>query len=287
MTVSKAAGSGFTVVTPCFNMGQYLEETIQSVLKNLGDDDQYFVIDGGSTDHSVDVIKKYASRITGWISEKDKGYSDALAKGFARSERDYQCWINCGDLLLPGALDFARDYLDKSDCGMIHGDDLYIDDRGQVIQVSNGAVDDLAGMMLYGGWTPLQDACFWRRSLYDAVGGISPNLKYAADFDLFLRMGLHSKACYVPAIFSAFRQHAGQTSHLFADAYRKEREECRLRELKKRGNKGCAGVIQRLENSIKVRWRARVSYQNRAMKHLVGQNVREFKCMPTTGSKAW
>jgi len=214
---------GFCVVTPNFNMASYLAETIESVLINLGPDDQYFVVDGGSTDGSVDILKHYEGRISGWISEPDRGYADAVAKGFAMGSSQYQCWIACGDLFLPGALNLARSVLMQTGADMIYGDDFYIDEHGKVIQITNGHVDNLAEMMLYGGWTPLQDACFWKSSLYAQIGGINPGIRYAADYDLFLRMAMQGHCSYTPHVFSAFRRHGGQTSERFRAAYKAEK----------------------------------------------------------------
>jgi glycosyltransferase involved in cell wall biosynthesis len=192
-------------------MAPYLEDTITSVIANLREGDEYFVVDGGSTDGSVDIIRRYASRLTGWVSEKDTGYADALAKGFMRATGDIQCWINAGDLYLFGAFDAARKLLIE-DLDMIFGDDFYIDEDNRVLSYSHGWVPNLRIAMLYGGWTPLQDACFWRRGLYQKISGIDRSLQYAADYDLFLRMALAGRTSYVPVAFSAFRRHSGQKS---------------------------------------------------------------------------
>ena len=160
-----------SVVTPSFNMGRYLEGTIASVFANLRVGDEYFVIDGGSTDESVDVLKRNAQQITGWVSEPDNGYADAIAKGFARASGDILCWINAGDLYLTGAFDTVRKLFEK-DADLIFGDDFYVDEDSKVLAFSRGWVPDLRAATLYGGWTPLQDACFWRRDLYQRVGGI-------------------------------------------------------------------------------------------------------------------
>src|SRR5690349_7665396 len=187
-----------SVVTPSFNMKRYLPGTIESVLKNLQPGDEYFIIDGGSSDGSVEVIRGYEKHLHGWLSEADNGYADAICKGFARATGDVLCWINCGDLFLAGALNAARAALQVSSADLIFGDDFYIDEQDLVIFFSRGEVKDLKNAMLYGGWTPLQDACFWRRELYQRVGGIDPQLKYAADYDLFLRMALSGNAVYLP-----------------------------------------------------------------------------------------
>ncbi len=272
--------SSFTVVTPNFNMGGYLAETIESVLANLRPGDQYFVIDGGSTDDSVEIIKRYERHISGWISERDKGYADAIAKGFAKSTAEFQCWINCGDLLLAGCLDEARSRLETSGSDLIYGDDLYIDDQGYVIQVSNGHVDNLKDMMLYGGWTPLQDACYWRRSLYERCGGIDPDLKYAADFDLFLRLSRSGSCQYVPVIFSAFRQHEGQTSDIHSVGYRQERICCRQREISMTSSGFLIRSILSMEYWLKARLRARLRNRNDNVPQLIGKNVAHLHCQP-------
>src|SRR5262245_44562048 len=117
-----------SVVTPSFNMASYLEDTIKSVIANLGADDEYFIIDGGSTDGTIAIIRRYEQRITGWVSEADAGYADAIAKGFERAGGDILCWINAGDLYLLGALEAARNLL-MGDLDMIFGDDFYVDEN--------------------------------------------------------------------------------------------------------------------------------------------------------------
>ena len=272
--------SSFSVVTPNYNMGEYLAETIDSVLSNLRPGDEYFIIDGGSTDDSVEIIRRYEQYLAGWVSEKDRGYADALAKGFACSTAEYQCWINCGDLLLSGTLNEACVRLATTGADMIFGDDLYIDEAGRVLQVSNGHVDDLAAMMLHGGWTPLQDACYWRRSLYEKVGGVDPSQRYAADYDLFLRMSLNGNCQYVPAIFSAFRRHGGQTSNVHAKRYQQEREQCRQRELAQRSDGSWRLLMRNGSYWFKARWRARVRGSKHNMPQLIGENVAGLHCQP-------
>jgi glycosyltransferase involved in cell wall biosynthesis len=222
----------FCVVTPNFNMGRYLPETIDSVLANLRPGDEYHVIDGGSTDNSLDVLRSYGDRLTGWISEPDRSYADAVAKGFRRSTNELQCWIACGDLMLKGALDNARELIALENADMIFGDDLYVDEECRIIQVTDGSAPNLPVMMIHGAWTPLQDACFWRRDLYERVGGIDPAVRHAADYDLFLRMGVAGRCRYTPHVFSAFRRHPGQTSQQHELRYKQEKLACREKLLK-------------------------------------------------------
>jgi glycosyltransferase involved in cell wall biosynthesis len=271
--VKQLKTGNFSIITPNYNMGKYLVETIESVLANLKPGDEYFIIDGGSTDNSVEIICRYQDRITGWISEKDHGYADALAKGFAKATNDYLCWINSGDFLLSGALDIARDLLDQTDFDLIFGDDLYIDENNIIINVTNGHADNLAAMMLYGAWTPLQDACFWRKSLYEKIGGINPNLKFAADYDLFLRMSLNGKNQYYPVIFSSFRRHNGQTSQAFYPEYQTERMLSRQRQLNLRNDQKLKRFWLDAYYWIIVHWRVRIQGSNLQLKHFRGCNA--------------
>jgi glycosyltransferase involved in cell wall biosynthesis len=217
-------GLSFSIVTPSFNMASYLESTIESVLSNMRTGDEYFIIDGGSTDESVKIIKSYEKELTGWVSEPDRGYADALAKGFNLASGDILCWINTGDLILKGAFDKVREILTDSDADFIYGDDFYISEDNKIIFHSNGKVSNMRDAMCYGDWTPLQDACFWRKDLYKKVGGINPNLKYAADFDLFLRFAVAGKTQYSPYTFSAFRRHENQKSISGGREYKEEKK---------------------------------------------------------------
>lgn len=244
-----------SVVTPSFNMAPYLRETIESVLANLRPGDEYFIIDGGSTDGSLDIIRSYTDRITGWLSEPDKGYADAIGKGFDRASGDLLCWINVGDLYLTGALDEARRHIGDND--MIFGDDFYIDDQSKVIFFSRGFVGNLRPAILFGGWSPLQDACFWRRSFYEKIGGIDRSVAHAADYDLFLRMAVAGKCNYVPQTFSAFRRHDNQKSVVGSGAYLAERKAAQRREqtLHVPGSvlRGLSRVVWRPITSFRVR----------------------------------
>jgi glycosyltransferase involved in cell wall biosynthesis len=266
-----------SVVTPSFNMASYLESTITSVVGNLQPGDEYFVIDGGSTDGSVDVIRRHAQNLTAWVSEPDGGYADALAKGFERASGDILCWINAGDIHLSGALNAAR-VLITSEFDMIFGDDFYIDENNQVLSYSRGWVPQLRLAMLYGGWTPLQDACFWRRELYQKVGGIDRSLQYAADYDLFLRMALAGRARYTPVAFSAFRRHAGQKSISGSAIYESERRRVRAREV----GAGQAGIVRRLIyrgfSRVAMSARARLAPLIWRRPDLVGQPVMNLPC---------
>jgi glycosyltransferase involved in cell wall biosynthesis len=263
--------NSFAIVTANFNMGSSLEETIKSVIANMEPEDEYYIVDGGSDDNSLDIIRKYQSHLAGWISEKDNGYADALSKGFKNTKSTYQCWINSGDLLLFGALQKARNILKNNAVDFIFGDNLYIDTSNTVIQVTNGRVDDLRSYMLNGGWTPLQDACFWRGDLYKKVGGINTELKNAADYDLFLRMALNGNCKYFPIIFSAFKRHDGQKSINNMFEYKQERSNSRRLQLDKvYAGKFFYRIFITSIFWFKVRWRVRVFEKKSNSSEFVG-----------------
>ena len=268
----------FLIVTPNYNMGKYLKKTIESVICNLRPGDQYFIIDGGSTDASIDIICSYEKHLTGWVSEPDQGYSDALSKGFGKVHSEYMCWINSGDLLLYGALDEARSRLSLSNADMIFGDDFYIDEDDKIIFHSYGKIRSLKNMMLYGGWTPLQDACFWKRKLYDAVGGLDVRLTHAADYDLFLRMSMAGQCKYAPIVFSAFRKHEGQKSIQRRMEYNRERNRCRMEALHRHN---CLWIVSKfltIYHWIAVRVRSRMLQIIYKSKRHTGESIHHFSC---------
>lgn len=268
--------SKFTIITPNYNMAYLLPETIESVLKNLKPDDEYFVIDGGSSDGSVDIIKSYADRLTGWVSESDTGYAEAISKGFSRGTGEYQCWVNSGDVLLEGSLNLARELLDEYDADMIFGDDLHFDENGRVIGYSRGICSNLKNAMLYGDWTPLQDACFWRSSLYWRVGGLDQTLKNAADYALFLQFAINGKTCYAPYAFSAFRRHEGQKSIANRVSYKAEKSIVRQKMVAESKDSALMKLVQRWISFVAMRWRARVMHRLWDIPSLHGRPVGEL-----------
>jgi len=225
----------------------------------------------------VDIIRRYEPGLTGWISETDAGYAEALAKGFERASGDVLCWINAGDMYLSGAFEVARNLV-THDVDMIFGDDLYIDENNKVLAFSRGWVPDLRVAMLYGGWTPLQDACFWRRDLYRKVGGIDRALRFAADYDLFLRMALAGRAAYTPITFSAFRRHAGQKSISGSTSYEQERMRVRVRELDALDSGALRKVIYRGLSRAAMSARARLAPRLWRRSDLVGKSVESLCC---------
>jgi hypothetical protein len=180
-------------------------------------------------------------------------------------------------MYLAGALDAARNLL-SGDLELIFGDDFYIDEANKVLFYSHGWVPNLRMATLYGGWTPLQDACFWRRGLYQNVGGIDRSLQYAADYDLFLRMALIGRTGYVPLTFSAFRRHSGQKSVSGSAAYDIERKRVRAREISAYGSAPTLKVVHRVVNRVAMSVRARLAPLAWRRPDLAGQLVTNLPC---------
>src|SRR5688572_17831514 len=123
-----------SIITPSFNQARFLEETIQSVLSQDYANIEYLIVDGGSTDGSLEIIKRYAGRLAWWVSEKDQGQTDAINKGFARAQRKILAWLNSDDTYLPHAVSEAAAYLlSNPEAGMVYGDANLIDEAGRTI----------------------------------------------------------------------------------------------------------------------------------------------------------
>lgn len=220
-----------TIVTPSLNQGRFLDRTIQSVLAQDYPNLEYIVVDGGSTDESPDILKRYSNRLTYWVSEPDGGQADAIRKGFCMSTGDVMAWLNSDDLLLPHALaTVASCFAQASDIQMIHGDIIVIDEEDQML----GLVKQIPARfetLLYGGHIINQEAVFWKRGLYERVGGLNGRLTYALDYDLWVRMAQRAKPHHVPSILSAFRWHPLQATRQVGvmDCYKREMKETQRR----------------------------------------------------------
>lgn len=197
-----------SIVTPSFNQAAYLEETIQSVLGQTYPRIEYIIIDGASTDGSREIIQRYAGRLAGWVSEKDKGQTDAINKGFALAKGELLGWINSDDTLMPNALAEAVAFLQEHpQVGLVYGDAHYTDGQGRVIGKFPAAQTDLA--RLRGGYVHIpQQAAFFRKSLWDQVGPLDDSFYFAMDYDLWTRLAAISELRYVPRLWANFRLHA-------------------------------------------------------------------------------
>src|SRR5690349_3947678 len=179
-----------TIITPSFNQAQYLEQSIDSVLSQKYQNLEYIIIDGGSTDGSVDIIRKYEKHLAYWVSEKDRGASDAIAKGFSKATGTSFAYLNSDDLYLPGSLQAMADAMNPADVDVTYGNLYWIDSEGSVIGEQRQTPFQPMSY-LYGGSTLQQPATFWKRDLYLKCGEMDPSYRFAFDTDLFVRFALH------------------------------------------------------------------------------------------------
>jgi hypothetical protein len=207
-----AAGPGWpklTVITPSYNQAQYLEATIRSVLLQGYPALEYIVVDGGSTDWSVDIIRRYAPWLATWISEPDRGQAHALNKGFAVATGELVGWLNSDDLLVPGALRRLAE-ANRADPGAIMAGDVYefdeADARIRLVRQRNITVANLVLPALSGlRWH--QPGIYVPGPLQRRVGPLDEDLRYAFDQDWLCRLLAHAHVRYLGAPLAVFRLH--------------------------------------------------------------------------------
>lgn len=179
-----------TVITPSYNQAAYIEATIRSVLDQNYPDLEYFVIDGGSTDGSAEIIKMYEGRLARWVSEPDHGQSHAINKGLAWATGDVHCWLNSDDRLLPGALQVVGAQLgDGTGTMAMVGSCRYVFSDGRPPRVFRGRyVDRRRLLQFWRGYEMHQPAVFWRREVTESVGLLDESLHLTMDFDYWVRI---------------------------------------------------------------------------------------------------
>jgi len=197
-----------TVVTPSFNQGEYLEATIVSVLEQDYPNLEYLVLDGGSTDASVDIIRQYSDRIQFWCSERDEGQSDALTRGLERSTGDILCWVNSDDILCANALTTVATTLAIDTPGWLVGHSRQINSHGKKGSRIRYArkIDNYTFFQYKYRWFP-QPSVFWNRKMMEAAGYPNRQYYYIMDLDLFFRMYSVAPPELVDRILSEYRIH--------------------------------------------------------------------------------
>jgi glycosyltransferase involved in cell wall biosynthesis len=197
-----------SIVTPSFNQAAFLEQTIRSVVEQDYPNIEYLVADGGSTDGSVEIIKKYADRIAWWVSEKDRGQADGINKGFARAKGEFIAWVNSDDYYQPGAISRAVAALQANpEIGFVYGDVQVVDKDGRILNnlhYADWKLEDLMTFHIIG-----QPAVFMRRSVLEKAGYLDLNYQYLLDHQLWLRLGLHGGMKYLPGLLAGAHYHEG------------------------------------------------------------------------------
>jgi glycosyltransferase involved in cell wall biosynthesis len=196
-----------SIITPSFNQAHYIEATIQSVLSQDYPRIEYLIVDGGSTDGTVEIIKKHESRLAGWVSEQDQGQTDAINKGFGRAQGQILAWLNSDDTYESGAVSAAAKYLlNHPEAGMVYADCNFINEAGDVIGKFGSAQTDYR--LLRQGYVHIpQQTMFFRAEWWKQVGPLDPSFYFAMDYDLWTRLAARTELKYVPQTWANFRLH--------------------------------------------------------------------------------
>lgn len=201
-----------SIITPSYNQARFLERTIQSILAQDHANIEYIVIDGSSTDGSVDIIRRYEDHLAYWVSEKDDGQADAINKGFSVSTGQYLTWLNSDDILYPSSIRKMVEYLEANpQFDFAYGDvDLGFDERNtSTLKGRSMSFED----MLKTLEVPIpQQGCVWRRSVSDKIGGLNPKWHVVLDREFFLRVAERYNVSYLPGSIGFFRYHPDSKS---------------------------------------------------------------------------
>lgn len=199
-----------SIVTPSFNQADFLERTIRSVLDQNYPNLEYIVVDGGSTDGSLEILRKYEDRLAWWCSEADQGQSDALNKGFSRATGEFVGWLNSDDLYCPGALRRVGSYLQRHpEVDVLHGSLYIIDAADRLLDAywSGPFGVAQATYIFHVGLNFHQQTLFWRRRLMDRAGMIDRTLRFSMDRDFIIRLLMHGRFAALRGYLGAFRVH--------------------------------------------------------------------------------
>jgi glycosyltransferase involved in cell wall biosynthesis len=208
--VSPLVSPVVSIVTPCLNAGRYLETTIQSVLAQDYPHIEYLVMDGGSTDSSLDILKRYEGRLA-WVSAKDRGTADAINKGFERTKGALFTYVNADDLLLPGAVSTAVNALQASpDVEGVYGNAWWIDEAGA--RIAPYPVHDFDPKRLESECFICQPASFVRREAFRNLGGLDPQLSLTFDYEFWMRFSRLYKLLRIDAPLACSRMHTANKS---------------------------------------------------------------------------
>ncbi len=195
-----------SIVTPSYNQAQFLEATLRSVLEQEYPRIEYIVMDGGSDDGSVEIIKRYADRIAYWVSERDAGQSDAINNGWQRAQGEIVAWLNSDDTYLPNAIRRAVEFFHQHpNVGLVYSDCPLIDAADNRIG-KLGAEPFALETLLFTNYIP-QSTVFLRRAVLDQIGLLNPNMHFAMDYDYWMRAALQFLLAVMPGELATYRWH--------------------------------------------------------------------------------
>lgn len=208
-----------SIITPTYNSEKYLEVCIQSIKNQNFKDYEHIIVDGGSSDGTIEIIKKYEGTYPmHWISEKDEGMYDAISKGFKMAKGNIFCWLNSDDMYMPWTLETVSAIFKKTNIKWCCGIPAQINEKNQ-LYIPVLQFISFPRYCIKKGWMDgrrlgciQQESSFWTKELYESVGGIDKSYKLAGDYELWVRFAQKTKLYSVNSIFAGFRVHAGQKS---------------------------------------------------------------------------
>jgi glycosyltransferase involved in cell wall biosynthesis len=209
-----------SIITPSYNQADFLEATILSVLKQDYPHLEYGVVDGGSTDASLEIIKRYADQIDWWVSESDRGQGDAINKGMKRAKGDIVAWLNSDDVYLPDAIFKAVEVFQNHDPGLVYGDAITIDPRGVPLNFLRFGDWDLTDLLRFR--VICQPAVFMKRQVWEAVGGLDTAFHCMLDHHLWIRVAEQYNIHHMPDTLAASRYHPQAKNVAIAEEFSKE-----------------------------------------------------------------
>jgi GT2 family glycosyltransferase len=210
-----------SIVIPSYNQAAFLERTIKSAFEQDYPYLEHILVDGASTDNSVEIIKKYSDQFAWWVSEKDNGQGDAINKGMAHAKGEIVAWLNSDDCYLPAAISAAVEAFEANpDAVMVYGDMLAIDENEFVtntFRYHQLTLEDLLCFQIIG-----QPAVFMRREVFEQVNGLDLNFHFLLDHHLWIRIAAQGKIVHVPQTWSAARYHSEAKNRAQASQFGRE-----------------------------------------------------------------
>ncbi len=197
-----------SIVTPSYNQVRFIEETIRSVLLQGYPNLEYIIMDGGSTDGSVEIIRKYEKHLSYWVSEPDEGQANAINRGFALATGNILAWLNSDDTYEPGALRaVAKEFAVGLDVHLVYGEGWYIDPESRRIRPCRFVRREFTPAYICNRDPILQQAAFWTRDLWERVGPLCESLYWVFDWDWFIRAYKANRLHYLPRFLANYRVH--------------------------------------------------------------------------------